>query len=716
MTPTSIPCLAAFLAVSSFIAGAFAATDVAGGSAPTAIGANTPSQQIAELRAEIARHDRLYFRHAAPEITDAEYDRLRRRLAEMEAAFPDEGRSVAPLPALPDDRSGMLPTRPHGRRMTSLEKCHSQDELRAFDARVRRSLGRDAVSYVVEPKYDGVAVSVTYEKGRLVRALTRGNGVEGEDITAHVLEIPAVPRLLRAPADASRELVPERIELRGELYVPLAVFARLNEEREAAGEIPFTHPRAVAAGALRQMDASEAGRRGLQAVFFGVGSCEPNTVLPATQRELRSMFETWKIPVLRQWFATQADDLVRAVDLVREARQSFDFPTDGAVVKLDRCDWQRELGESETAPRWATAFKFAPDRAETRLVAISVQVGRTGLLTPVAELAPVKLGGTTIARATLHNRDEIVRRDIRIGDFVFIEKAGEIIPAVVGVNLARRPATSAPYAFPDRCPACGSSLVQHETDAAERCGSPACPAQVRRRIEHFASKACVDIAGLGPKVIDALVSAGRLKDIAGLYRLRREDLLVPGKIAARSADQLLAAIETSKGAELWRFIHGLGIPGVGEVTSRELAGQYGSLEALVDARRTDGVGSIPTGHFQQPEHRALIASLIASGVRPRHTASPATGSALAGKVFALTGTLPTLSRAEATALIVGSGGKTTTSVSRKTHYVVAGLNPGSKLEDARRLGIAVIDEMELRRLAGHKPLSRSDPAAGPGGH
>ena len=386
---------------------------------------------------------------------------------------------------------------------------------------------------------------------------------------------------------------------------------------------------------------------------------------------------------------------------VGRARAGFGFPTDGAVAKLDSAALQREVGATDSAPRWAIAYKFAPERAETQVTAITVQVGRTGVLTPVAELAPVSLGGSTVARATLHNRDEIARRDIRVGDFVIVEKAGEIIPAVVGVDVARRPASASPFVFPVACPACGAAVAGRVDEVAVRCVNPACPAQLRRRLEHFASAACVDIDGLGGAMLDTLVDRGWVKDIPDLYRLRRADLLTLGGNVERSTDRLLAAIEASRRAELWRFVYGLSIPQVGSAAAKDLARRYRSLDALAAAGSAGAVPADPAGRaaaafFAEPRHRALIAALAAAGVQP--VAPAAADDRLAGKAFVLTGTLPTLTRAQAAAQIEAAGGKVGSSVSRRTHYVVAGAESGAKLEQARSLGVAVIDEAGLREL------------------
>jgi len=661
------------------------------GSVASLRGAEPPADsraEIAALRSEIARHDELYHRQSSAEITDADYDRLRRRLAELEQRYPAAARAAAPLAPIGDDRTGRFPTRRHGAAMLSLDKAHTAADLQAFHARVVRALGRDEPEYVVEPKLDGLAVSLTYEHGVLVRAVTRGNGVEGDDITANVAAIANVPRTLRPAGNVAW---PARIEVRGEIHVPLADFARVNAEREAAGEPRFASPRALAAGTVRQFDAQESVRRGLRVACFGLGVCEPAASAPASQGELQALFSAWGVPGIPvSWRARGLEALTGAVENLRRAREQFGYPTDGAVVKLDAFADQRAVGASEAAPRWAVAFKFAPERVETRVRAITLQVGRTGVLTPVAELEPVAVGGSTVARATLHNHDEIVRKDIRVGDVVYLEKAGDVIPAIVGVNRARRPSDASPWRPPAACPECYAPVTREPDTVALRCSGAACPGQLRRRIEHYASKRAVDIEGLGPAMIETLVGHGWVRDVPDLYRLRRADLLSLGRDNQYSVEQLLAAIERSKQAELWRVLHGLGIPQVGVATAKELARRWGSLSAVAE-RGKDAAAALAEPRFQN-----LIAELVSVGVTAQ--SAPATSGALAGKTVVVTGTLPNLTRAEATAKIEAAGGRVGSSVSRTTHYVVVGAEPGTKLERARALGVPLLDEAGLLRL------------------
>ena len=670
-------------------------------------------QRITTLRAEVARHDQRYYRQAQPEISDAEYDRLKRELADLEARFPAAARSVgadSPTAQVGDDRSEGFQTVRHRQPMQSLDNTYSEAELREFHARLVRLLGREDLSYVVEPKIDGLAVSLTYEKGRFVRAVTRGNGVEGDDVTANALTIRTLPKHLKAAAP-----VPDLIEIRGEIYMTLAEFERINAARDEEGEERYANPRNLAAGTIKLLDPREVAERRLELVLYGIGACEPASAGGETQAGYHERVRAWGLPTVEKyWKARGIDEVWSAIGDLDRRRQSFAYATDGAVVKLDSLALQREAGSTSKAPRWAMAYKFAAERAETRLLSISVQVGRTGVLTPVAELEPVVLAGSTVARATLHNRDEIARKDIRVGDFVYVEKAGEVIPAVVGVNAARRGPQCAPYVFPTHCPSCGSAVVQTEGEVALRCPNYDCPVQVRRRVRHFASKACVDIEGLGEAMVDVLVEKGWVRSIADIYRQRRENLLSLGKSVEKSTDNLLAAIGRSKTAELWRFIHGLGIPHVGTAAAKDLAGRFPSLVALSEVRYQDLVGEkaeslIPgigetmasaiVDHFNQPVNRNLVRDLIAAGVAPvAPAAKPAGSGVFNGKTFVLTGTLPGMSREEASAMIEAAGGKVTSSVSKKTHFVLAGADAGSKLEKAKALGVTVIGEADLLQM------------------
>ena len=602
--------------------------------------------------------------------------------------------------------------------MQSLDNTYSEEEYRAFHQRLVKLFGRDELAYVVEPKVDGLAVSVTYEKGKLVRAVTRGNGEEGDDITVNARTIYSLPAELKT---SKKHPAPDVIEIRGEIYLTTAEFQRINQEREEAGEPVYANPRNLAAGTIKQLDPKEVARRKLEIVLYGIGYCEPATQstgsgrsVADSQSEFLSLIKAWGLPTVEKfWPAQGIDEAWKAVGELDRLRHTFAYGTDGAVTKVDSFGLRREAGSTAKSPRWAIAYKFEPERAETKINAITIQVGRTGVLTPVAELEPVILAGTTVARATLHNKDEIARKDIRIGDYVLVEKAGEVIPAVIEVNLKRRAPECQSYEFPGECPVCGTKVVQLAEEVAMRCPNLSCPAQVRRRLTHFVSKACLDIDGLGTAMIDELVEKGWVKELPDLFRLKREDLLSLGKKVEKSTDNLLAALEAAKRCELWRLIHGLGIPHVGVSAAKDLAAHFRDLEKLAGAKVEDfiankesvisGIGETMavaiTGFFSDKRNRALVEGLLEVGLKPVAPEKPVGGSTIfAGRTFVLTGTLPTLTRDEAAAMIEVAAGKVSGSVSKKTSYVLAGAEAGSKLDKAKELGVPVIDEAEFLRM------------------
>ena len=642
--------------------------------------ATDPRAEIRRLRVEIARHDDLYHRHGAAEITDADYDALRARLERLETDEPAAAAAAgAELPPVPDDRSGASATHAHHAPMLSLAKVRGPEELRAFHARMERRFGRADLGYVVEPKYDGIAVSLTYERGRLVRALTRGDGRAGEDITPCLREVSGVPARLRG------DEVPDRIEIRGELHVPFAQFAQVNAARSEAGLEPYANPRALAAGLARRVERPpRVERDALRLVCFGVGVCDPETVLPGHQRELAARFRSWGMPAIPRFrAAVGVEDLLAAVESFRSGRTGLPFPTDGAVVKLDSRALQAAAGEGPDSPRWAVACKFAAAGAETRIRAITVQVGRTGVLTPVAELEPVDTGGVTVSRATLHHAAALARLDARVGDLVRVERAGDVVPAITGVDLARRPVDARPFVFPADCPECATPVVAAHGSGAVRCPSDSCPARLRRGIGYFASKGAVGIGGLGPVLVAALVARGMVRQPADLYALRREDLVAAGAGGGAAADRILEAIARSRTAEAWRFVAGIGVPGVGAAAARELVRRHGTLQAIAAA----------DARLREP----LIA-LMRAGVSPPGVAGK--GDALLGRTIVLTGALAGFTRAEAAARIEAAGGRVAGSVGRGTDFVVSGQNPGTKLAEARKLGVPVLGEEEFVRLLG----------------
>jgi len=578
-------------------------------------------ERLTELRAEIEHHDELYFQHDAPEISDADYDRLKRELAALEQAHPQWAHSSG----VGDDRSGRFPTYVHRLPMLSLDKAYTESEWRAFHTGVIARLGRKNLTFVVEPKYDGLAVSLTYERGVLTHAATRGNGLEGDEVTANVRLIAQLPQQLRRKgADGAAIDVPELVELRGEVFVDDAEFTRLNAIRQAEGEEPFAQARNLAAGTLKSLDPAVLAARRLSVVIYNWGAWVGGTA-PATQQAFHAQVKAWGLPGVGHFeVVTNSAGAWRAIQNFGRTRSQLGFPTDGAVVKLDDVGLRARLGQSDHAPHWAIAYKFEPARAVTRVRAITIQVVRTGLLTPVAELDPIKLGRTTVARATLHNRALLARRDLRVGDYVEIEKAGEIIPAVAGVLLERRPAGTKPYVFPERCPVCHFPVEARPGEAAVHCPNYHCPAQLQRRLEHFASAEAVNIAGLGPALISRLVGAGRVKAPGDFYRLRAADLAGVKGIGPRTAERLVAAIEHSKRAELWRVIHGLGIPRIGAANARKLAESCGNLEGLAKldkGRMVEIVGLAAADslaeYLARPENRADMETLQEFNLTPR---------------------------------------------------------------------------------------------------
>lgn len=678
----------------------------------------TPAEakkRIAELRQTIAHHDDLYYRRAKPEITDFDYDTLKQELAGLERLFPDAASAVGadtPTATIGDDRTEGFVRVKHRQAMTTLDNTYDEGELRDFHARLARLLGTDELEYSVEPKIDGVAVSLTYEQGKLTRAVTRGDGEEGDDVTANVRTIRGLPSSLTGAP------VPALIEIRGEIFLREEEFRRINQLQEEAGEAPYANPRNLAAGTLKQLDSRLVASRRLEIVLYGLGACEPPIV--DSQYAYHEQLRTWGLPVVESfWRARGIEEAWARIQELDRLRRGLAYGTDGAVVKLNSFAQQKRVGyrgmsadgRAEAArklsPRWACAFKFAPDRAETRVRDITIQVGRTGALTPVAELDPVFLAGTTVKRATLHNAEEIARKDVRIGDAVLVEKAGEIIPAVVAVLVEKRPAGSEPYAFPKKCPVCETPVRRAEGEVVWRCPNPQCPEKVRRRIEHFASKGCLDIEGLGEEMVDLLLREQLIRGIPDIFRLQVADLLPLKKSGEVWAGNLIAGIDARRTADLWRVINGLGIPQVGAAAAKDLAREFRSLPALAAARASDllrigGFGektaAAVAAWFEDPANRALLDELETVGLKP--TAPAASSRALAGKTFVLTGTLPTLTREQAAEKIEAAGGKVSTSVSKKTHYVLAGEEAGSKLEKAKALGVPVIDEAEFLRLLG----------------
>jgi DNA ligase (NAD+) len=664
-----------------------------------------PSARVAELRAELERASRQYHVLDAPEITDAEYDRLFRELVDLEAAHPELETPDSPTQRVGGEPAANFTKVRHNRAMLSLNNAFSPDEVRDFGVRVERAIG--AVSgYVCELKIDGLATSITYEQGSFVRAATRGNGVEGEDVTPNVRTIRSVPMTLK-PVDAV--VLPDALEVRGEVYLPKAAFAATNARLEEAGKPTYANPRNAAAGAVRQLDAKVTAGRGLQTFMYQL---EPPGALP-TQAAVLDTLEAFGFRVNpHRRLAGSIDEVLAFLEHWSERRHQLDYETDGIVIKVASLAEQAELGQISRAPRWAIAYKFPPEEYETVVLDIHVQVGRTGAVTPVAILEPTLVAGSTVRRATLHNEDEVARKDIRIGDTVMLRKAGDVIPEIVRVLVEKRPKGSTAWQMPEHCPDCDTLLVREPGEVVRRCLNPLCPAQRRESLLHFASRGAMNIEGLGPAIVDQLLDLGYATESADLFKLTAEQLLTLDGFAERSAAKLVESIASRKRVPLARFINALGIRHVGEHTADTLAVHFGSIDALAAATEEDllgveGIGEVVAEHvaswFASAEGREVLEHLRSVGVDPERAAGG--GGPWSGQTWVITGSLEGMSRADAEGRIRALGGNPSSSVSRKTHAVVAGESPGSKLEKAQRLEVRVLDEAaflaELNSAEGH---------------
>lgn len=668
-------------------------------------------REIERLRAVIRRHDRKYYVENQPEISDPEYDRLYRSLKDLEERFP-----ALITPDSPTQRVAGKPLEGfavvrHRVPMLSLDNTYSADELREFDARARKLLSGEAVTYVAELKFDGVSVSLTYEKGRFVRGATRGDGERGDDITANLRTIRAIPLTLSAPgAEGSgprhRLEIPRVMEVRGEVYMPRASFERLNREKEKEGEPLFANPRNGAAGTLKQLDARIVARRNLSIFCYGVEAAEGRRF--STQHEALEFLLQAGFPVNPHFKRCGGIEEVIAYCAQWEGkRKGLGYDTDGMVVKVDDLAQQRRLGVTSKSPRYMIAYKFPAERATTRLEGIEVQVGRTGTLTPVAHLKPVFLAGTTVSRASLHNEDEIRRRDVRVGDWVLIEKAGEIIPQVVEVVKAKRTGREKTFRMPARCPACGAKVYRDEEEVAVRCGSLTCPAQLKERLIHFAQRTAMDIEGLGDALAAQLVDHGLVKDVGDLYGLAGERLLDLERMGEKSARNLLQGVEQSKGRGLARLLFGLGIRHVGSASAEALARHFGSLERIAGAGEEELTGVADVGpvvaasirdFFRSPENRKVIEKLERAGVKLEEDVPKLLSRRMRGEVVVFTGELSGLTRPEAEGLVRAHGGAVGSLVTRKTTLVVAGESPGSKYEKAKQLGVKIVDETAFKKM------------------
>lgn len=656
-----------------------------------------------KLRREIRHNEYLYYVLDAPEITDAEYDRMMVRLRELEARYPDSIPADSPTQRVGGRASSQFTEVRHLEPLLSLGNVFSAEELRAFDERVRSGLPAGSkVEYVMEPKIDGLACSLIYENGKLVRAATRGDGVVGENVTANVRTIRSIPLTLKVPEG---EAVPELLDVRGEVYMPRQAFMRLNEQRAERGESEFANPRNAAAGSLRQLDPQVTASRSLSFfAYYLVGEgAQPkhSESLALLARYGFKVSENYKV-------VENIDEAIKYIGDFNELRQGLSYDTDGAVIKVNDVYQQRILGATGKDPRWATAYKYPPEQAETTLEDIDWRVGRTGVLTPTAVLTPVKLSGSVISRATLHNEDFIRAKDIRIGDRVVINKAGEIIPEVLRVVAEKRTGDEKEVEIPNVCPECGWRVERQGEEAAIRCTNPHCPALGREGLIHFVSRDAMNIDGCGPSVINALLDAGLVRDAADLYSLRKEDLLKLERMGEKSADNLLAALSESKKNELDKLLFALGIRHVGAKVARILATEFGSMEKLQQAQPEelaqirdigDKIAESAVTWLNVPANIDLVERLAAAGLTMTFT-PPASqeDNPFFGKTLVFTGTMPTLGRAEAKTMAQDVGAKVSGSVSKKTDYVIAGAEAGSKLEKAQQLGVTVIDEAEFLRL------------------
>ncbi|MBO5938639.1 MAG: NAD-dependent DNA ligase LigA [Clostridia bacterium] len=659
---------------------------------------NKTRDRIDFLRNTLRYHAERYYVYDSPEISDYEYDMLYAELLRLEAEDPDYFD-----PASPSQRVGGKPLDKfekvvHSVRMDSLSDVFSFSEVQDFCARMAEEIA--SPSYSVEPKIDGLSVSLVYEDGLFVRGATRGDGTVGEDVTQNLKTIPSIP--LRLPEPLS-------LTVRGEVFMPRAVFEKINARREEEGKALMANPRNAAAGSLRQLDSKITAERGLDIFVFNFqeGSLYRDGHAPVSHTETLERLSSLGFKVLpMRTVAKNASEVISHIEKIGEARDRLAYDIDGVVLKLDLLEDRRRVGEGTNTPRWAAAYKFPPEEKATKLLDITIAVGRTGVLTPTAQLAPVRLAGTTVSRATLHNLDFIRARDIMLGDEIIVRKAGDIIPEVVSSLPEKRDGSERVFEMPTVCPSCGEPVYRDEDEAALRCTNSACPAQLSRSIEHFASKGAMNIDGMGPQVVELLLANSLISDASDLYSLRPEQIEGLDRMGEKSAKKLIDAIEASKSRGLERLVYALGIRNIGEVAATALAARYGTLDALMNATAEelcamDDVGPITAAcvveFFSHEKNRALCARLCAAGVLTVSTAEPV-GDRFSGLTFVLTGTLPTMSRDEAAEMIKKRGGKVSSSVSKKTSYVVAGEAAGSKLTKARDLGVTVISEEELLRM------------------
>ena len=665
---------------------------------------NAAFKRITDLRNIIVHHNQLYYQQDDPEISDIEYDRLMRELQELEHQYPDDDLATSPT-----QRVGAVPLAKfasvaHPSAMLSLANAFSPEEIVDFDKRIKRLAKVEYIAYVAEPKLDGLAVNLIYENGLFIRGATRGDGVTGEDVTQNLKTISALPLKMR---EGKGKSIPSFIEVRGEVYMESEPFQKLNRRRIEEGEEPFANQRNAAAGSLRQLDPKITARRPLNIFIYGIG--EAQGVNFSTHQEVLQKLKSWGFPVnnlIEE--ANSINDCIKYFDHIGAKRNNLPYEIDGIVLKVNDLKLQVTLGSVSRNPRWALACKFPATQETTVIKDIIVQVGRTGALTPVAIMQPVNVGGVIVSRATLHNEDEITKKDIRIGDTVVIQRAGDVIPEVVKVVTSKRTGTEKEFYMPHKCPECGSEVVRPEGEVARRCVNLACPAQLKEHIRHFASRGGLDIEGLGEKVSAQLFDAGLIQDPADLYFLTKEKLLELDRHGDKSAHNLIESIMRAKSPALDRFIYALGIRHVGERTAKLLAAQFGSLDNLIAASAEELTAVSEIGpeiaqsivqFFHEPKNKAVMAKFSKAGVEPQKKAAAA-NSLLQGKSFVFTGTLAKMSRNTAKEIVESMGGAVHSSTIAKTTYVVAGSDPGSKVDKARLLGITILTENEFLKLIG----------------
>ncbi|MGE3536085.1 MAG: NAD-dependent DNA ligase LigA [Candidatus Tectimicrobiota bacterium] len=663
------------------------------------------TQRLQALREVIHQHQYQYYVADRPSISDADYDVLYRELQTLEAAHPELITPDSPTQRVGGEPATGFEPVEHLAPMRSLDNAMSQDELREFEARLRRLLPGTPLTYVVEPKIDGLGVALLYQHGVLVRGATRGDGRIGENITQNVRSIKSVPLRLHGPLAAL-----ERLEVRGEVYMPRAAFARLNQQLEEEGQAPFANPRNAAAGSLRLLDPKLSAQRPLDIFLYTLGYAEPAHPYPSHWEAMQGLGQAGCRINQRNARCTSLDEVLAYCQQLEAQRHELEYDADGVVVKVDSFALQQTLGATAHHPRWAIAFKFTAQQATSTVLAINISVGRTGALTPTAELQPVRIAGVTVSRASLHNEDEIRRKDIRVGDVVLVERAGDVIPQVVRVLPEARPATNVPFVMPTHCPVCQTLAYRPVGEAVARCPNAACPAQLRERLLHYGSRRAMDIDGLGTAVVEQLITQALVHDFADLYALEVETLAKLERLAKKSATNLVQAIARSRERGLARLLYGLGIRHVGERGAALLAARYRSMQALAAATaeelaQVNEIGPViaesVAQFFARTENRLTLQRLQEAGVCLEDTAAStplAAAQVLTGKVFVLTGTLPSLTRQEAQMLITAAGGRVTSSVTRKTDYVVAGAEAGSKYQQAEKLGIEIIDEAGLQQL------------------